>query len=83
MSILTAMKTMLVSEFKAKCIALLKEVRRTREPMLITLRGQPLVTVQPVDLPSRGKRLGRLKGRMTIRRDLVRIDTTGDWDMRR
>jgi prevent-host-death family protein len=80
---MAAMKTMLVSEFKAKCIALLKEVQRTREPMLITLRGKPLVTVQPADLHRRGKRLGGLKGQMTIRRDLVRIDTAGDWDMLR
>ena len=77
------MKIMLVSEFKAKCIAALKDVQRTREPMLITLRGKPLATVQPVNSPGRGKRLGGLKGRMTIRRDLVRIDTTGDWDMLR
>jgi prevent-host-death family protein len=77
------MKTMLVSEFKAKCIAVLKEVQRTREPMLITLRGKPLVTVQPVEARRRGKRLGGLKGRMTFRRDLVRIDTTRDWDMLR
>jgi prevent-host-death family protein len=81
--IMAAMKTMLVSEFKAKCIAALKEVQRTREPMLITLRGKPLVTVQPVESHGRGKRLGGLKGRMTIRRDLVKVDTTGDWDMLR
>ena len=80
---MSAMKTMLVSTFKAKCIAALKEVQRTREPMLITLRGKPLVTVQPVEIPKRGKRLGSLKGRMTIRRDLVKADTTGDWDMLR
>jgi prevent-host-death family protein len=77
------MKTMLVSEFKARCIAALKEVQRTREPMLITLRGKPLVTVQPVDAPGPGKRLGGLRGRMTIRRELVKLDTTGDWDMLR
>lgn len=83
MFILAAMQTMPVSEFKAKCIAALKEVQRTREPMLITLRGKPLVTVQPVAPQGRGKRLGGLKGRMTIRRDLVTLDTTGDWDMLR
>ena len=77
------MKTMLVSDFKAKCIAALKEVRRTREPMLITLRGKPLATVRPAESRRRGKRLGGLKGRMTIRRDLVKIDTAGDWDMLR
>ena len=74
---------MLVSEFKAKCIAALKEVQRTREPMLITLRGKPLVTVQPVEERGRGKRLGGLKGRMTIRLDLVKADTTRDWEMLR
>ena len=83
MSILAPMKTMLVSEFKAKCIAALKEVQRTREPMLITLRGKPLVTVQPVEERGRGKRLGGLKGRMTIRLDLVKADTTRDWEMLR
>ena len=83
MSIMSGMKTMLVSEFKAKCIAALKEVQRTREPMLITLRGKPLVTVQPVESPRPGKRLGGLKGRMTVRRDLVKVDTTRDWDVLR
>lgn len=82
-SMMTTMKTMLVSEFKAKCIAALKEVQRTREPMLITLRGKPLVTVQPVEPHGRGKRLGGLKGRMIMRRDLVKADTTVDWDMLR
>jgi prevent-host-death family protein len=77
------MRTMLVSEFKAKCIAALKEVQRTRQPVLITLRGRPLATVQPVETPARGKRLGRLKGRMVIRRDIVRTDTTRDWEMLR
>jgi hypothetical protein len=77
------MKTMLVSVFKAKCIATLKEVQRTREPMLITLRGKRLVTIRPLEPRGRAKRLGGLKGRMTIRRDLVRLDTTGDWDMLR
>ena len=77
------MKTMLVSEFKAKCIAVLKEVQRTREPLVVTLRGKPLVTVQPVEPRGPGKRLGGLKGQMTIRHDLVKIDTTADWEMLR
>jgi prevent-host-death family protein len=77
------MKTMLVSKFKARCTAAMKEVQRTREPILITLRGKPLVTVQPVEPRGKGKRLGGLKGRMTIRRDLVKADTTRDWEMLR
>jgi len=77
------MRTMLVSEFKAKCIAILKDVQRTRQPVMITLRGKPLAAVQPVKARPHGKRLGALKGRMTIRRDLVRVDTTRDWEMLR
>jgi len=77
------MKTMLVSEFKARCIAILKEVQRTREPLVVTLRGKPLVTVQPAESRDPGKRLGGLKGQMTIRRDLVKADTSGDWEMLR
>jgi hypothetical protein len=51
--------------------------------MLITLRGKPLATVQPVAPNGGGKRLGGLKGLMTIRRNLVKADTTRDWDMLR
>jgi prevent-host-death family protein len=83
MSIIGVMKTMLASEFKAKCLAALKEVQRTREPLLVTLRGKPLVMVQPAEGHGRGKRLGGLKGRMTFRLDLVTADTTPDWEMLR
>ena len=77
------MRTMLVSEFKAKCISALKEVQRTRQPLTITLRGKPLATVRPAEERPTGKRLGGLRGRMVIRRDLVRLDTTRDWEMLR
>jgi prevent-host-death family protein len=74
------MKTMPVSEFQAKCIAVLKQVQRSREPLVITLRGKPLAIVRPVEPPG-GKRLGGLKGRMTIHGDLVNVDTARDWEM--
>ena len=77
------MKTMLVSEFKAKCIAALKEVYRSREPMVVTLRGKPIVTIQPfAEFPS-GKQLGGLKGKMAIHGDIVHMDSTDDWDILR
>ena len=37
---------MLVSEFKAKCIAVLKDVQRTREPLVITLNREGVVYIQ-------------------------------------
>ena len=75
------MKPMLVSEFKVKCLATLKEVHRSRKPMLVTLRGKPLVITQPFAELSSGKQLGGLKGPMTIHGDLVHTDSTDDWDM--
>ncbi len=77
------MKTMLVSEFKAKCIAVLKGVQQSGEPIVVTLRGRPLARVEGVRDPSVGKQLGTLRGAMRIRRDLVRSDTSGDWEMLR
>ena len=75
------MKTMLVSDFKAKCIAVLKEVERSGEPVVVTLRGRPMARVEPVRGGAPGKQLGVLKGHMRIRRDLARVDTTKDWEM--
>ena len=76
------MKTMLVSEFETKCIAILKEVERSNEAVIVTLRGRPLARVEPFAKGApKGKQLEALKGRMHIRRDLTRQDTSGDWEM--
>ena len=77
------MKSVAVSEFKAKCIGILKEVQRKRDPVLVTLRGKPVAIVHPAPEPGSGKRLGALKGSITIRRNLVRSDSSADWEMLR
>ena len=41
------MKTVAVSEFKARCLALLDDVARTGETLLVTKRGKPLARVTP------------------------------------
>jgi len=74
------MKTMLVSEFKAKCIAVLKEVQRSREAVVITLRGVPMVRVEPLRIDEAKKELGVLEGAVQIRADIVHADTTADWE---
>jgi len=75
------MKSIAVSEFKAKCIGILKEVQRRREGVVVTLRGKPVAVVQPPPEPGVAKRLGGLKGSMKIRRDLVRTSSSADWEM--
>jgi prevent-host-death family protein len=41
------MDEMNISEFKARCLAILEEVRTSGRPLLITKRGKPMATVSP------------------------------------
>jgi prevent-host-death family protein len=74
------MKTMVISEFKAKCIAVLKEAQRVKQPLVVTLRGKPLARIEPIvgDTPQR--RLGAMKGQIKVFGDIVHADTTDDWE---
>ena len=36
-----------ISEFKAKCLGLIDEVQKTRQPLRITRRGKPVAEVIP------------------------------------
>ena len=73
------MKTIPVSEFKAKCIGLLKEVQKTKKPLVVTLRGKPLALVEPIVQPKKRVRLGALKGWMEIKGDIVHSTMEKDW----
>ncbi len=76
------MKTIPVSEFKAKCIELLKDVQKTKEPILVTLRGVPVVRIEPVVKPAKRVRLGALKGWMQIKGDIIKSDFDDDFLVR-
>ena len=41
-------RTMSVSEFRAKCLALMDEVAETGVPIVITRRGVPVAEIEPV-----------------------------------
>jgi len=43
-----AMREIAISEFKARCLALLEEVSKTRKPIRITRRGKPIAEVVPL-----------------------------------
>ena len=76
------MKTVLISEFKAKCIQMLKDVHKNRKPLTVTLRGKPLVRIEPVADEPKGVRLGALKGWIKIKGDIVKADFEKDWEAR-
>jgi prevent-host-death family protein len=73
------MKTILISEFKAKCIGLLKQVQKTKRPLVVTLRGKPLARVEPIVQPKKRVRLGALKGWMEIKGDIIHSNMEKDW----
>jgi prevent-host-death family protein len=51
------MKEIAISVFKAKCLGILEEVRKTRKPIRITRFGKPVAEVVPSS-PATPRRLG-------------------------
>ena len=58
------------SEFKAKCLAVLDDVERTRRAIVITKRGKPVAELVPHTERKRSAR-GVLKGRLQILGDII------------
>ena len=77
------MTTVKISQFKAQCIAMLKQVQKTREPLVVTLRGKPLVEVMPAGSGGGNVELGKLKGCIDIKGDLINTDFDDEWEMLR
>ncbi len=77
------MKILPISEFKSKCIALLSEAQRTGRGLIVTRRGLPLARIEPISKEPGKRKLGIFRGRMTIKGDIVCIDTAADWEMLR
>lgn len=77
-------REMLISVFKARCLAELKRVRQTGQPLIVTLRGKPIVKVEAVRTPDEpAVRLGSKRGLARTKRDLVNFDFSQEWEMNR
>jgi prevent-host-death family protein len=63
------MKQMAAGTFKAHCLAVMKDVQATGEPVLITKRGTPVVKVVPVT-PEVDDLLGFMAGEFKIVGDI-------------
>ena len=76
------MKEVAISVFKAKCLGILEEVRKTRKPIRVTRFGKPVAEVVPSSPEKTGKRgLGCMVGTGVILGDIV--GPTGsieDWE---
>jgi prevent-host-death family protein len=71
----------LISEFKARCIELLKQVHSSGRPIIVTLRGEPLVRVIPATKSGQPQvRLGRKNGNAVFKGDVVHFDFSEEWE---
>jgi len=77
------MKKMAAGEFKARCLAVMDSVQKTKESVLITKRGRPVAKLVPAEESPR-EFLGRLEGVVTIVGDIESpIEPSDAWEASR
>ena len=54
-------KSISAGAFKTRCLALLDDVARTRQPLIVTKRGRPVAKVVPTERGTTRKLLGSIK----------------------
>ena len=77
------MKEVAISEFKAKCLGLLEEVRKTRKPIPVTRFGKAVAELIPPS-PEKpiARRLGCMAGTGRIIGDIVgSVSPESDWKL--
>ena len=65
------MKSVSISEFKAKCLGLIDQVDKTRQPLRITRHGRPIAELVPAGPDRKRKFLGDMVGTAKIVGDIV------------
>jgi prevent-host-death family protein len=60
-----------ISKFKAKCLGLIEQVHKTRQPLRITRHGIPVVEVIPTGPDRKRKFVGDMVGTARIVGDIV------------
>jgi antitoxin (DNA-binding transcriptional repressor) of toxin-antitoxin stability system len=77
------MKTMAVSLFKAQALQTVAQVAKSRESVVITKRGKPLVQVIPFQPPSTAMVPGKLSRALVFEKDIVSPLEAGQWEANR
>jgi antitoxin (DNA-binding transcriptional repressor) of toxin-antitoxin stability system len=65
------MREIAISQFKATCLAVLEDVRRTRRPVRVTRFGKPIAEVIPPKAAAKESWLGCMRYSLEIRGDIV------------
>jgi prevent-host-death family protein len=76
------MQEIAISEFKAKCLALLDQVQKTKKPIRVTRFGKPVAEVVPASPTAGGADwIGSMKDSMKILGDIVSpANDESDWE---
>jgi prevent-host-death family protein len=79
------MREIAISEFKAKCLAIVDEVHKTKHRVRITKFGKPVAELGPPSPVAAQKDwMGSMKGRMKITGDIVSpASDPDDWEVLR
>lgn len=72
-----------VTEFKAKCLALLDGIGERGGTITITKRGRPLASAGPVQRSAWKSPEGMWEGKVTVPDDLAEAHTSGLWEVLR
>jgi len=79
------MEEVSISEFKAKCLALLEQVRKTKQPLRVTRHGKPVAEiVPPTQNVDRMEWIGSMQGSAVTLGDIISPATDEeDWEVLR
>ena len=78
------MKEVAISEFKAKCLAIVDQVQKTKRPIRITKFGKPVAELVPAAPKPPKDLFGFMKGKMDIVGDIISPATDpDDWEVLR
>ncbi|HEV2202794.1 MAG TPA: type II toxin-antitoxin system prevent-host-death family antitoxin [Bryobacteraceae bacterium] len=69
-----------ISKFKATCLGVIEEVRKTRTPVRVTRFGRPVAEIVPVSASPKASWLGSMRDQMKTTGDIVApIHAFGRW----
>jgi prevent-host-death family protein len=85
MAIEGTMEEIAISKFKAKCLAILQQVEKTKQPIRITRHGKPVAEVIPATpVIDRAALMGSMKDSMQILGDIISPASDPDeWEANR
>jgi prevent-host-death family protein len=65
------MRTIAAGKFKANCLAIMDEVQKKREPVLITKRGKPVAKVIPAKDDAKDEFFDSMKDQLVFLGDVI------------